>query len=1001
MKCNYAEHLKWFEEHVKPHLLVPYDPNRLTHPIDQVANVATGTRSEEVHVPFTPLRTPSRAEPPPSPVQRLARIPQKRHAPEDPFDDDLDFADLTSLDPTPLPDNAVIDLTNARESPRQTEKTLSLRRKRQHVATTSNPRKQDDEMSIDAFDMADDLQDFQDFQDFPDFQDAPMPNAQMPPSSPPSHDNEYAFDDDMIYQDELFARQLQEAEMAFAPSEPSHTNLPQASPMNVSHESTVRVHALQTSVSEADARPSVDMEELEKQLDDLEAQDYKLLKRLVSLGEGEQRRSLINERSKLEARMTELQERIMAEKGRQPQPPTDSNSAILIPDDDDDTDDDLLDKMIPQTRRGHTSSFFNSDTSFDSPSTSRASSPPVPFTALASSTTPPSPRPVFDMTLDDNSVEAVDPSSQFGSFSSQPVTRPREDFPWSADVRRALKDIFKLSEFRHNQLDAINTTMQGHDCFVLMPTGGGKSLCYQLPAVLNKSYNRRGVTIVISPLLSLIQDQVQRLVNVLGVRALFLNGDTPVAERRAIFDTLQHSPLSTPLVYVTPELISRSNAFQNVLQKLHSNDMLARFVVDEAHCVSHWGHDFRPDYKTLGELKHNYTNVPIIALTATANPIVQEDITSNLNIQGCKIFKQSFNRVNLTYEIKQVTAAKRIDDMIEFLLRYAGKTGIVYCISRRQCEEVSGKLQKAGVRADFYHAALSTEERMRSQLAWQRGETHVIVATIAFGMGIDKADVRFVIHYSLPSSVEGYYQETGRAGRDGRPAHCRLYYNYRDSVVHRKLIEKGDSNGVVNPMQRRRQYENLNKMIALCENAMDCRRREILAYFGEVFDPAQCRYTCDNCKNNQHMQSVEEDFTQAAKEIVTLVRAAYRENITLNQVLDIFRGSKSKRFEMYQGEPYFGAGQAYKKQDIDRLLKKLVLSDVLNERSQTNRAGFVSSYIQLGPRAYDVENGSMRIILMQMTKRCNTRFGRFYTCELTGAAKIGNDGEHSLYEYLG
>lgn len=792
----------------------------------------------------------------------------------------------------------------------------------------------------------------------------------------------------MIYQDELFAKQLQEAEMGFAASEAHDNSIPQAFPMDVSQASTPQTHAPQTSTIEAGAHPPMDMEELEKQLDDLETQDYKLLKRLVSLGEGEQRRLLISERcaritllllhwsliitstrSKLEARMTELQERIMAEKGRQRPPTSNSSSAILIPDDDDDIDDDLLEKMIPQTKRGQTSSFFGNDSPYDSPSTSRASSPPVPFAALESTTTPPSPTPVFDMALDDDVVEAVDPSSQFGSFSSQPVTRPREDFPWSNDVRRALKEIFKLSEFRHNQLDAINTTMQGDDCFVLMPTGGGKSLCYQLPAVLNKTYPRRGVTVVVSPLLSLIQDQVQRLVNVLGIRALFLNGDTPVADRRAIFDTLQHSPISTPLVYVTPELISRSNAFQNVLQRLHSSSMLARFVVDEAHCVSHWGHDFRPDYKTLGELKHNYTGVPIIALTATANPIVQEDITSNLNIQGCKVFKQSFNRVNLTYEIKQVAPAKRIDDMTEFLLRYAGKTGIIYCISRRQCEEVSGKLQKVGVKADFYHAALSTEERMRCQLAWQRGETQVIVATIAFGMGIDKPDVRFVIHYSLPSSVEGYYQETGRAGRDGRPAHCRLYYNYRDAVVHRKLIDGGDSNGVVNPMQRRRQYENLNKMIALCENAMDCRRREILAYFGEIFDPAQCKYTCDNCKNNQHMQSFEEDFTQAAKDVITLVRAVCcHENITLNQVLDIYRGSKSKRFDMYQCEPYHGAGQAYKKQDIDRLLKKLVLSDVLNERSQTNRAGFVSSYIQLGPRAYDVENGSMRIILMQMTK---------------------------------
>jgi RecQ family ATP-dependent DNA helicase len=350
------------------------------------------------------------------------------------------------------------------------------------------------------------------------------------------------------------------------------------------------------------------------------------------------------------------------------------------------------------------------------------------------------------------------------------------NFPWSRNVKKALKQVFKLSGFRKNQLEAVNATMAGKDVFVLMPTGGGKSLCYQLPAIISP-----GVTIVVSPLISLIQDQIQGLIQ-RGIGAMTVSSSLSEADKNNAFLELTHEFPICKVFYITPEMLMRSNKFQNVLEILLRKNRLSRFVVDEAHCLSQWGHDFRPDYKELGFFKVKYPTIPIMALTATANHRVQADIIHNLKIDSCIKFSQSFNRPNLRYTIVPKNKGTELEIVSFINTRHAGQSGIIYCLSKKDCETMAAKLQgKYRINAAYYHAGLAPKDRLVIQSRWARNEIQVIVATIAFGMGIDKPDVRFVIHHSMPKSLEGYYQETGRAGRDGLDSSCIFYYTYADT----------------------------------------------------------------------------------------------------------------------------------------------------------------------------------------------------------------------------
>ena len=518
------------------------------------------------------------------------------------------------------------------------------------------------------------------------------------------------------------------------------------------------------------------------------------------------------------------------------------------------------------------------------------------------------------------------------------------DHPWSADVRRVLRDVFHLDGFRKNQLEAINSTLSGSDTFVLMPTGGGKSLCYQLPALVDTG-KTKGVTIVISPLISLMTDQVDHLHD-LDIDAMFINSELSAADRRDRFEQLRQPYVTCRLLYVTPEALSRSNQMNSALDNLNNRNMLARIVIDEAHCVSQWGHDFRPDYQQLGGLRQRYRHVPFIALTATANNAVKIDVKHHLGIEGCNELSHSFNRPNLSYEVRPF-----VKDMVGVMAKiineeYRNKSGIIYCLSRNDCENVAKELTtKHRIPAQYYHAGMDKDEKLLVQRRWQAGEAKVVVATIAFGMGIDKANVRYVFHYSLPKSLEGYYQETGRAGRDGKFSRCIMFYTYRDKAKLERLIDSGEGDA----RQKQNLKQSLQKVVAYCENKSDCRRKQVLAYFGENFEAVDCKQRCDNCQSGSNFHAL--DVTQLAASAVKIVQnvGAYGQQVTLLYCIDVFRGSRSSKV-VQSGHTEiegFAVGKDMARGDVERLFHLLVSKQAIQEYTVVNGMGFPSTYVKV------------------------------------------------------
>lgn len=528
------------------------------------------------------------------------------------------------------------------------------------------------------------------------------------------------------------------------------------------------------------------------------------------------------------------------------------------------------------------------------------------------------------------------------------------NFPWTKKLEANNRKVFGNHSFRPNQREVINATMSGCDVFVLMPTGGGKSLTYQLPALICP-----GITLVISPLVSLIQDQIMHLLQA-NIPATYLSANMEWTEQQEILRELGSNCCKYKLLYVTPEKVAKSDVLLRHLENLNARELLARIVIDEAHCVSQWGHDFRPDYQGLGILKQKFPNTPVLALTATATASVKEDVVQALGLVNCIVFRQSFNRPNLWYSVIPKTK-KCLEDIDKFIKQnHYDECGIIYCLSRMDCEKVAEKLQECGHKAAFYHGSIDPPQRAFVQKQWSKDEINIICATVAFGMGINKPDVRFVIHHSLPKSIEGYHQECGRAGRDGLRSSCVLYYNYSDYIRVKHMISQGvidqspfASSGYIrtsmtNPGRvLETNTENLLRMVSYCENEVDCRRLLQLVHFGEKFDSANCEKTCDNC--SKFKSSIEKDVTEMAKQLVELVKSTGQQ-FSSSHILEVYRGSLNQFVKKHRHDSLrlHGAGKHLAKGEASRVLRHLVINDFLFEDvRKSDIYGSVSSILKV------------------------------------------------------
>lgn len=483
----------------------------------------------------------------------------------------------------------------------------------------------------------------------------------------------------------------------------------------------------------------------------------------------------------------------------------------------------------------------------------------------------------------------------------------------SSEIRNTLKNFFGFDSFKGDQEEIIQHLLDGNDCFVLMPTGGGKSLCYQLPAIMMD-----GVAIVISPLIALMKNQVD------AIRG-FVEGGDSIAHflnsslNKSQVDAVHSDILSgrTKILYVAPEsLIKPENV--SFLQGVK----ISFYAVDEAHCISEWGHDFRPEYRRIREIVDEIGRAPIIALTATATPKVQSDILKNLGILDARVFKSSFNRTNLYYEVKDKVDADK--DIVRYIRQNPGKSGIVYCLSRKKVEEMAEFLNINGIKALPYHAGLDAKTRSENQERFLMEDVNVIVATIAFGMGIDKPDIRFVIHYDIPKSVEGYYQETGRAGRDGKEGVCIAYYSYKDILKFEKFM-KGK------PLAEQEISRQLLDEVASYAESSQCRRKLLLGYFGEDFLVDNCGM-CDNCLHPRAVFDGRAEMKLVIKLILSL-----KEHFKVEHLAAILAGNETALVKSYNHDKsvYFGAGSQHTEKFWTAVLHQGLLAHLLEKEIET------------------------------------------------------------------
>ncbi len=547
-------------------------------------------------------------------------------------------------------------------------------------------------------------------------------------------------------------------------------------------------------------------------------------------------------------------------------------------------------------------------------------------------------------------------------------------------AQSVLQDVFGYEEFRGPQQAIVEHVIAGSDALVLMPTGGGKSLCYQVPAIVRQQQGR-GVTIVVSPLIALMHDQVGAL-HEAGVSAAFLNSTLSYDETQDVELRLQTGDIT--LLYAAPERLNTPR-FLGLLDSLYHGGHLSLFAIDEAHCVSQWGHDFRPEYRALTVLHERYAGVPRIALTATADALTRADIVERLQLEGAQHFVSSFDRPNIRYRIEE--KKEPLAQLLRFIEReHPEDAGVVYCQSRKRVEEMSAALVDAGIKSLPYHAGLPTEVRQQNQDRFLREEGIVMVATIAFGMGIDKPDVRFVAHVDMPKNIEGYYQETGRAGRDGLNADAWMAYGLQDVVNQRRMIDESPASEEFKQVMRGK----LDALLALAE-ATDCRRVRLLGYFGEHSTPCG---NCDNCLNPPAVW----DGTDAARKLLsTIYRVQQASGLSFGtgHIMDIVRGKDTEKVKQFGHDKLstFGVGKDYSEAQLRGVLRQLLATGSVGLHKVMLESGHSFDTLSLTDGSRPVLKGEVPVLLRESTASAPAKRTRRSTAPPAAAANLGPDAQ--------